>query len=374
MSATAASGGTAPLTYQWYRSTTANFTPGAGNLLAGATSLTLADSASLTADTPYYYVCRATDGASQTADSNQVAGVLKAAPLNLGFIGDSITAGYGLSAGQDPATQIVPILRKLYKDRTITATNKAVSGSKTSQWVTGQTNLTSAKTDFASAGVTHVHIMLGANDAASSNLVPAATYKSNLQNIIADLNGAGYKVILSYPTFIPAGANSGATTTASVALARSYMAQIDSLIDNVNVLRGDVWAYNYFIGNLSEYQSDMTHPTAAGAISLATIWARAIEMNVLASPAAATTSRTVTLTLGDTTGPLANLAGIKVAAFDQPTPDLRAAPQYKSSSQTTDASGVLTFAMQSTLPSGGTCGVSVQLADGRNFDVSATVT
>lgn len=373
MSATAASGGTAPLTYQWYRSTTANFTPGAGNLLAGATSLTLADSASLVADTPYFYVCRVTDAASQTADSNQVAGALKAAPLNLGFIGDSITAGYGLSAGQDPPTQIVPILRKLYKDRTITATNKAVSGSKTSQWVTGQANLTNAKTAFASAGVTHVHIMLGANDAASSNLVSAATYKSNLQNIIADLNGAGYKVILSYPTYIPAGANNNATTAASVSLARSYMAQIDSLIDNVNVLRGDVWSYDYFIGNLGEYQTDMTHPTAAGAISLATIWARAIEANVLSASAAATSARTVTLTLGDTSGPLANLTGIKVAAFDQPTPDLRAAPQYKSSSQATDASGVLTFTMQSTLAAGGICGVSVQLADGRNFDVSTAV-
>jgi lysophospholipase L1-like esterase len=89
--------------------------------------------------------------------------------------------------------------------------------------------------------------------------------------------------------------------------------------------------------------------------------------------AGVTTARTVTLTLGDTTGALANLTGLKVAAFDQPTPDLRGAPVYKSSTQTTDASGVLTFTMQSTLAAGGACGVSVQMADGRNFDVSATV-
>jgi hypothetical protein len=87
----------------------------------------------------------------------------------------------------------------------------------------------------------------------------------------------------------------------------------------------------------------------------------------------ATAARTVTLTLGDSTGALANLTGIKVAAFDQPTPDLRSAPQYKSASQTTDANGVLTFTMQSTLAVGGTCGVSVQMADGRNFDVSTAV-
>lgn len=86
-----------------------------------------------------------------------------------------------------------------------------------------------------------------------------------------------------------------------------------------------------------------------------------------------TTARTVSLTLGDTTGALANLTGIKVAAFDEPTPDLRSAPRYKSSTQTTNASGVLSFTMQSTLAAGALCGVSVQLADGRNFDVTATV-
>jgi len=33
LTATAATGGTGPYTYQWYRSTTTGFTPGAGNIL-----------------------------------------------------------------------------------------------------------------------------------------------------------------------------------------------------------------------------------------------------------------------------------------------------------------------------------------------------
>jgi hypothetical protein len=38
----AATGGTRPYTYQWYRSTTSGFSPGGGNIISGATALTLA--------------------------------------------------------------------------------------------------------------------------------------------------------------------------------------------------------------------------------------------------------------------------------------------------------------------------------------------
>ena len=68
-----ATGGTGPYTYQWYRSTTTGFTPGAGNILTGQTALTLLDSG-LSAGTTYYYVVVATDtGASNaTSDSTQL--------------------------------------------------------------------------------------------------------------------------------------------------------------------------------------------------------------------------------------------------------------------------------------------------------------
>ena len=57
---TAATGGQAPYTYQYYRSTTTGFTPGSGNLIAGATSLALIDTG-LTPGTTYYYTALATD-------------------------------------------------------------------------------------------------------------------------------------------------------------------------------------------------------------------------------------------------------------------------------------------------------------------------
>lgn len=359
----AASGGAAPLTYQWHRSTTANFTPSGGTLLSGATSLTLADSAGLAAATPYYYKLRVTDNASATADSNEIAGVLKASTLVLGFVGDSITMGNGLSAGLDPATKVGTILANTYRHRAVTVSNQAVNGSKTSQWVTGQANLTAAKSAFSSAGVTHVHIMLGANDAAAANLVSAVTYGSNLANICSDLTGAGYTVILSYPTYIPAGANSNATTAASVALTQAYQAQIDALINGTTILRGDTLAHRYFIDTLSEYQADLTHPTATGAQALAVMWARAIDRALNKRSGGYSRAVTVTLT-SDGTTPRASLSGLRWAFWDEAKPDLMACPADSGTGETTDASGGLVINIASMLPSGGVGWLVVTDSDG----------
>lgn len=65
-------GGVPAYGYQWYRSTTTGFTPGAGNIVSGATSATLADTG-LTEGTTYYYVCRVTDTAAGSEDTNEVA-------------------------------------------------------------------------------------------------------------------------------------------------------------------------------------------------------------------------------------------------------------------------------------------------------------
>lgn len=61
-----ATSGTAPYTYQWYRSTTTGFTPGGGNIISGATALTLSDSG-LVPGTQYYYKNVVTDSASPAA-------------------------------------------------------------------------------------------------------------------------------------------------------------------------------------------------------------------------------------------------------------------------------------------------------------------
>lgn len=69
-----ATGGTGPYTYQWYRSTTTGFSPGAGNIIAGATSLTLNDTG-LIPNTAYFYKVVVTDtgNGNVTANSSQLA-------------------------------------------------------------------------------------------------------------------------------------------------------------------------------------------------------------------------------------------------------------------------------------------------------------
>lgn len=282
----AATSGSPSYTYQWYRSTTADFTPGGGNLLSGATSTSLADSASLSADTPYYYICRVTDSLSATSDSNQIAGALMAATLKLGCLGDSITKG---TAGPTPAavtvtTRLQSELKKLYKQRDVTVSNQGVDSKGAVDFAADTGSIfTNAKSAFASASATHILIMLGANDAAAHRT--ATQYKTDLQTIIGPGTGSliddGYIVILNYPTYIPSGANSGATDQAATESMRSYLAKIDELINGTTVLRGDVLAYQYFMDHQSEVQTDQTHMLDAGNISLANMWARAVDRAVL---------------------------------------------------------------------------------------------
>lgn len=75
-----ATGGTGPYTYQWYRSTTSGFTPGGGNIISGADSLTLDDSG-LIPNTTYYYKVVATDtgNSNATVTSSQLT-VVTAVP------------------------------------------------------------------------------------------------------------------------------------------------------------------------------------------------------------------------------------------------------------------------------------------------------
>lgn len=79
LSATAATAGTAPYTYQWYRSTVTGFTPGGGNIIAGATALTLNDTG-LIPGTTYYYKMVATDAVPATATYTQLV-VVTTAPV-----------------------------------------------------------------------------------------------------------------------------------------------------------------------------------------------------------------------------------------------------------------------------------------------------
>lgn len=83
LASAAATAGVGPYTYQWYRSQTPGFSPGGGNIIAGATSLTLSQSG-LIPNTTYYYKVVATDtgDSNATSTSAQLAVVTSAPALN----------------------------------------------------------------------------------------------------------------------------------------------------------------------------------------------------------------------------------------------------------------------------------------------------
>jgi lysophospholipase L1-like esterase len=84
--------------------------------------------------------------------------------------------------------------------------------------------------------------------------------------------------------------------------------------------------------------------------------------------------RTVSVTLGlDSSTAAANLAGAKVAFYDEPTPDLYKVARFQTNAETCDANGVLTFTCNSSLPAGGTGGFVVQFADGKHYNGQVVV-
>jgi hypothetical protein len=94
LSSAVATMGTAPYTYQWYRSTTTGFSPGGGNIITGATSLTLNDSG-LVPNTIYFYKVVATDSASPaaTSTSSQLAVTTTATTLSQNVFAQSPVVG-----------------------------------------------------------------------------------------------------------------------------------------------------------------------------------------------------------------------------------------------------------------------------------------
>lgn len=72
VTSTAASGGTAPYTYQWYRSTVSGFTPDGSTLLSGGTTISYTDTTAV-ANTQYYYKLVITDATAATGTTAELS-------------------------------------------------------------------------------------------------------------------------------------------------------------------------------------------------------------------------------------------------------------------------------------------------------------
>lgn len=182
--------------------------------------------------------------------------------LPIGFLGDSITAGQGVSPAP-PATCAADLTTASV---TITGVNEGVSGTQTADWLPGSTNDANALVAFAACPI--VHIMLGTNDARAG--ASTATYRANLRSIVNAWVGRGKIVVLSYPIYATNALYPPATLLA-------YQAAITSLVDGVRVRQGDTSGYCYFQARTSDLQADGIHPNQTGANDLAQLWANALR-------------------------------------------------------------------------------------------------
>jgi lysophospholipase L1-like esterase len=240
-------GGTPPYTYAWYRSLSPNFPVDNTTLISGATGATYSDTNVLTAEL-YFYKVKVTDANSASVNSFETGAILPPTSLTVGLIGDSITV-------QNQTLRLFCGIVSNAFGIPVSVRNAAVSGSRTSQWVSGQTNMTNALASFNTAPkLRWVMVMLGTNDAKNAPITSQADYQTNLTNIVNTLVSNGYKVILNAP---PSLAGAFLAENKNI---EDYIQTFKNLVDNKNCFMGNIKNYYIFAAN-KKLIPDTVHPS-----------------------------------------------------------------------------------------------------------------
>jgi lysophospholipase L1-like esterase len=285
-------GGTPPYTVQWYKQKTnyTSFTPNGTNLISGATTQVYIDptpnAASGTPTGSYNtYIAVWTDsvGATVYTETGFHSGLTGGHTLGFDFIGDSITYGYGSTAGNPNGafpsyTQAgIPTIPNLNLQATGYDSSPSpvntpfyhttgIPGETSTQWATSGGPLNSeiaSDADAMGPGNLAVHILLGTNDSKDSVATSSATYKANLQTIMTAFSGAfpGVKFVVMKLLYLQPGVYASDFSTTSLTRLQGYDAQIDSLVDNATVFTtvDPYWHFHWEIG-----LADGLHPNDAG--------------------------------------------------------------------------------------------------------------
>ena len=247
---------------------------------------------------------------------------------------------------------------KIGATATFSASATASSGSLTAQWQKDAANISGANgtTSYARTGVVLADhggaFRCGYSDAAGG---PVYTNPATLTVAVTFING-------------PVPAQSGAVGVAASWDFSSYFA--GGLSRTFAILSGAPPAGMSQVGSTAVFSGT---PSAAGSGSMvvrATDSATNTDQTGTISwtiSAALATTLSLTLTT-DGTNPAANLTGLKVAVYDQPTPNLWAGQQpiYTTAAGTTNGSGVFTCSIAglTTLAPGGIAGVAISNSDG----------
>ncbi len=218
-------------------------------------------------------------------------------PINLLFIGNSITAGATLSSA---GTQAPPIVcRQLVQQATGVTTNVyngGHSGITTLGFLPGRNDFTRV-VDAAKAyknsngGRIYFSIMLGTNDSACSGTegapVSPDTYRNNIKKIIDGLISAvpDCKIVLNYPIWYSPNTYNGAKyLQEGLDRLHSYYPYLDAIVAEYDqVYAGNRGVWDFFEDNKVLFTKEsgnagdfFLHPNVYGAQRLAEIWANSL--------------------------------------------------------------------------------------------------
>ncbi len=221
--------------------------------------------------------------------------------LNVIYIGDSITAGAGISdAADNPTVVAINVLQKAGYS-SVQGSNQGHSGYTTLDFLPGTNafeQVENAANGFqGSASELVFSIMLGTNDSAirgpHGSPVSPENYARNLRTIIDQLlkNQPGCKVVIQHPLWYSPNTYNGAMyLQEGLDRLQSYFPQIDQLVAYYatkrkgRVFLGDTDAFDFFKTHfMDSFQAEQgnkgifyLHPNVSGAKALGEFWAKAI--------------------------------------------------------------------------------------------------
>ena len=168
----------------------------------------------------------------------------------VGYIGDSITAGYTSSPQVYPGSIAAANLNTYTGTSLYSAVNQGTPGTTSGSWVAPSAYLSNALSAFSAAHVNWISIMLGTNDAGYG--ISSSIYTSNMQSVIASLEAAGYTtIILNYPPYMTTNSFGFNPATANPLLLQ-YQADLQAIAAaDPHVHIGDTTAFTFFQANQS---------------------------------------------------------------------------------------------------------------------------
>lgn len=256
------SGGTSPYSYELHRSTDPTFTPSGATLIASGSSAPTTDAPPPTKNTTYFYAYKITDSTSPTPQigySSKIAVALKTRPsIKIAVVGDSISSAGGNPA--DPINSPGATAAAFKADLEailgcdITLANYAVSGTQTSDWISGGAEYIAYQSAIVAFAPDIVLLMLGANDAAVG-LRTAAAYQVNMQAIVnwcraATSNLGTGKVVVNGCLYYNQSFANSAFVDSTNALLLAYNASHYNLS---GAIIGDRTAYQLFANNYNAW-------------------------------------------------------------------------------------------------------------------------